>query len=277
MVESMRVAESIRGWKPGDPVVEFFASRIARTMSKLDALAEIADANVQALASETDRALQTLVPANRNLALANAAALTAESQRQLEAQEHAHARSLRQDVRMADFIARRPAGAREQTLPLPELPPRFATGAKCAQYLRRWQRERGIRCPQCGARSLYDLKSKAKFECDSCRCQWSVRAGTVFENSKLPLDIWFGAIQMILAAPEVSAALLSQQLEALRIETARQLKLRISLALASPERSTLLAGLDEVFAINPALTAQHLEKETHLDSPPISSCYTKPS
>lgn len=61
----------------------------------------------------------------------------------------------------------------------------------------RWQN--GKFCPHCGGTKVYDLSQKNKFRCadPDCRKNFSVTVGTIFENSKLPLRIWFGAIWLI--------------------------------------------------------------------------------
>ena len=38
---------------------------------------------------------------------------------------------------------------------------------------------------------------RAQFDCDSCRYQFSVKAGTIFHDSHLPLRKWFAAVYMM--------------------------------------------------------------------------------
>ncbi len=57
----------------------------------------------------------------------------------------------------------------------------------------------GFECPECGGRSHCIVKRGARrlFQCNACRKQTSVKAGTIFAASKLPLRIWFKAIYLV--------------------------------------------------------------------------------
>ena len=59
----------------------------------------------------------------------------------------------------------------------------------------RWKN--GKFCPHCGHDHVYSLSQKNKFKCAQCRKNFSITVGTIFENTKLPLRIWFGAIWLI--------------------------------------------------------------------------------
>lgn len=61
----------------------------------------------------------------------------------------------------------------------------FNTEEKCIDYLAkvRWNGE--AQCPHCGNHKVYRLKTGRKnWKCSSCRKQFSVRVGKMFENSK---------------------------------------------------------------------------------------------
>jgi ISXO2-like transposase domain/Transposase zinc-ribbon domain len=67
----------------------------------------------------------------------------------------------------------------------------------------RWRA--GKFCPYCGHDKVYDLPSEPnRFKCAevSCRLKFSITVGTIFENTKLPLRIWFGAIWLITNHPK---------------------------------------------------------------------------
>jgi transposase-like protein len=59
----------------------------------------------------------------------------------------------------------------------------------------RWKN--GQFCPHCGHDRVYSLSQKNKFKCAQCRKNFSITVGTIFENTKLPLRVWFGAIWLI--------------------------------------------------------------------------------
>ena len=56
-------------------------------------------------------------------------------------------------------------------------------------------------CPKCnmaeGARKHYWLDTQKRWKCYSCRKQFSVKVGTIFEDSPLSLDIWFTGMWML--------------------------------------------------------------------------------
>ncbi len=56
-------------------------------------------------------------------------------------------------------------------------------------------------CPKCnmveGARKHYWLKTQRRWKCYSCRKQFSVKVGSIFEDSPLGLDVWLIALWML--------------------------------------------------------------------------------
>jgi transposase-like protein len=64
----------------------------------------------------------------------------------------------------------------------------------------RWQDGSPV-CPKCGAtqenRNHYWLANQKRWKCYSCRKQFSVKVGTIFEDSPLSLDIWMIALWML--------------------------------------------------------------------------------
>jgi len=57
----------------------------------------------------------------------------------------------------------------------------------------------GFECPDCRGRGhcLVNRGARRLFQCNACRKQTSVKAGTIFACSKLPLRIWFKAIFLL--------------------------------------------------------------------------------
>jgi transposase-like protein len=84
------------------------------------------------------------------------------------------------------------------SLDLPTLIERFGSDEKCRDYLERLRWPDGaVECPRCGEHSISRIAKRKQFECNSCRYQFSVTAGTVFHDSHLPLWKWFLAIYLI--------------------------------------------------------------------------------
>lgn len=60
----------------------------------------------------------------------------------------------------------------------------------------------GVVCPYCAHDKAYTLSRKNMYRCAECRRNFSVTVGTIFEDTKLPLRIWFGAIWLITNHPK---------------------------------------------------------------------------
>lgn len=57
----------------------------------------------------------------------------------------------------------------------------------------------GVKCPRCGSADVRPIVTRKTWECKCCttKKQFSIRVGTIFEDSPLPLDKWLAAIWMI--------------------------------------------------------------------------------
>jgi transposase-like protein len=64
----------------------------------------------------------------------------------------------------------------------------------------RWRN--GRFCPHCGHDKVYGLKREGLYRCAQCKKDFSITVGTIFENTKLPLRIWFGAIWLLTNHPK---------------------------------------------------------------------------
>jgi transposase-like protein len=98
---------------------------------------------------------------------------------------------------------------------LPEFLRGFGTEAACAQAVMAARWPNGFSCPKCGeeAHCVINVNSRPLFQCNDCRRQTSVAAGTLFAGTKLPLTTWFLAIYLISQAKTgLSALALKRQL-----------------------------------------------------------------
>jgi transposase-like protein len=71
---------------------------------------------------------------------------------------------------------------------------RFGAEEACRQALFALRWREGLTCPACGHRGFCELKGRKAYQCNRCKKQLSLTAGTVFQNTKLPLTAWFAAI-----------------------------------------------------------------------------------
>lgn len=79
---------------------------------------------------------------------------------------------------------------------LVELNDYFSDEYKCKQHLAniRWKGQPV--CPRCGCQKAYLFKS-GDYKCAGCRKKFSVRLGTIFEDSPVPLRKWFVAVYLL--------------------------------------------------------------------------------
>ena len=122
---------------------------------------------------------------------------------------------------------------------------RFHSDDKCRAYLEALRWPEGVRCPRCQSDKVSRIWERSQYDCDSCRYQFSVTAGTIFHDSHLPLTKWFIAIYLMGESKKSMSA--NQIKRTLRIsyKTAWYLCHRIRAAVkdANP---TLLKGIVEV-------------------------------
>ncbi len=71
---------------------------------------------------------------------------------------------------------------------------RFPDEEACWRTLRRMRWPHGFCCPRCRHRKSYRLAVRRLEQCQRCRYQASVTAGTIFHRTRVPLRIWFLAI-----------------------------------------------------------------------------------
>lgn len=55
----------------------------------------------------------------------------------------------------------------------------------------------GVTCPACGHKEHYYLKTQKRWKCKDCNRQFSVKLGTIFEDSPIHLSKWLLAMWMI--------------------------------------------------------------------------------
>jgi len=122
---------------------------------------------------------------------------------------------------------------------LRELEARFATEAACREYLFQLRWPDGFRCPRCGETKSWP-KGDGVVRCAGCDYQVSVTAGTVFQDSRLPLTLWFRAVWWVTSQKNgVSAMGLQRVLGLKSYKTAWTLLHKLRRAMVRPGRDRL--------------------------------------
>ena len=115
--------------------------------------------------------------------------------------------------------------------------PRFHIEEVAFDYVEAQLWPKGPVCPHCGARGdkIGRLQGKATRtglrKCYACRKQFTVRVGTIFEDSHLPLRLWLQAIHMLCASKKGHSTRQLQRMLGCGMKTAWHLGHRIRAAM----------------------------------------------
>jgi len=125
----------------------------------------------------------------------------------------------------------------------------FGSEDKCRAYLEalRWHDE--IMCPRCQSRKISQIVKRNQFDCDSCRYQFSVTAGTIFNDSHLPLWKWFLCVYLLCESKKGMSANQIKRTLGISYKTAWYLCHRIRAAMkdVNPEPLESVVEMDETY------------------------------
>jgi transposase-like protein len=136
-----------------------------------------------------------------------------------------------------------------------ELEHRFGSEEACAEYLKALRWPDGWKCPRCAGSQAWAVRRK-RWRCDQCRYEMSVTAGTIFQDSHVPLTIWFRAMWQVTSQKNGMSALgLQRALGFGSYKTAWAMLHKLRRAMVRPGREqlsgrveadeTYLGGLEE--------------------------------
>lgn len=128
---------------------------------------------------------------------------------------------------------------------LMEFEARFASEEACREYLftQRWPG--GFRCPRCEGSKAWPT-DRGLWHCAACGHQVSVTAGTIFQDTRKPLQMWFRAMWWVTSQKTGASAVGLQQVLGLgSYQTAWTWLHKLRRAMVRPSRDRL-SGLVEV-------------------------------
>jgi transposase-like protein len=132
---------------------------------------------------------------------------------------------------------------------LMEFEKRFATEEDCRSYLAQLRWPDGIKCPDCGSTKTWEM-DRGLYLCSDCRYQASALAGTIFQDTKKPLQLWFRAMWYVTNQKNgVSALGLQRTLGLGSYHTAWEWLHKLRRAMVRPGREKLSGKveIDETF------------------------------
>lgn len=121
----------------------------------------------------------------------------------------------------------------------------FATEEACRQYLYRLRWPDGFRCPRCGGGKCWPVRV-VLLQCVGCGHQTSVTAGTIFQDTRTSLKLWFYAMWWVTTQKNGASALGLQRVLGLKqYQTVWTWLHKLRSAMVRPGRD-LLTGRVEV-------------------------------
>ena len=134
----------------------------------------------------------------------------------------------------------------QQGLSLPDFYRDFGTEEQCWEAARKARWPDGFECPRCAGRQHSFLKPRLLFQCKGCGAQTSVRAGTIFHKSKLPLSAWFLGIYCMTQTKNSVAALELMRTLGIQYNSAWLMKQKLMQVMAERNSATKLKGRVEI-------------------------------
>jgi transposase-like protein len=133
---------------------------------------------------------------------------------------------------------------------LPKITELFSTDDKCREVLERLRWPNGPECPRCHTRKVVRLSTNIKLLwCADSEYQFSVTAGTVFNDSHLPLSKWFIAVLLLVEARKGFSANQMKRTLGVSYKTAWYLCHRIRAAMKEYDQNMLegVVEMDETY------------------------------
>jgi transposase-like protein len=124
---------------------------------------------------------------------------------------------------------------------------RFPTEESCRGFLEQSRWNGKPVCIHCGSsEKMYKIQGGKLYKCAKCRLPFSVKIGTIFEDSALPLQKWFHAIFVVSAHKKgISSCQLAKDIDVTQ-KTAWHMLHRIRLAMATKSYEKPLSGIVEI-------------------------------
>lgn len=130
---------------------------------------------------------------------------------------------------------------------------RFATEEACQEYLYQIRWPQGFVCPCCGHRKFWSSQIE-RYRCRNCEHRTSVKAGTLFQDSRIPLRVWFRAIWQVVGQKHgISALGLKRVLGLKSYQTTWLMMHKLRKAMVRPGRERLEGSVqvDETYMGGP--------------------------
>ncbi len=134
----------------------------------------------------------------------------------------------------------------QKGLSLTELNEQFGTEEKCKAAVFKWRWPDGFVCPACGSRDHGIVGARRLYLCHDCETQTSLKSGTIFARTLLPLTKWFQGMYLLTQSKNsISGLELARQL-GVRPDTAALMRHKLMSVMFEREGNRKLDGRVEM-------------------------------
>lgn len=130
----------------------------------------------------------------------------------------------------------------QKGLSFPEFLRLYGLEEQCREAVFDFKWPNGFRCPDCGYDKYCEIKSRKCLQCNRCHHQTSLLVGTIFEQTNLPLTVWFLAIYLISQAKSAISTMSLFRKLGVSYNTAWHIKQKLMQVMLEDERKHPLSG-----------------------------------
>ncbi|MHC5773958.1 transposase [Nostoc sp.] len=123
---------------------------------------------------------------------------------------------------------------------------KFPTQNDCLAYIEQISWSGKAICPYCKSKKSSIIRNQKKYHCNTCNCSYSVTVHTIFHKTRIDLQKWFFAINLLLNEKtdktRITSRKLAKEIEVNR-NTAWLMMQKIDRAMRSEQQRNLLLGI----------------------------------
>lgn len=139
-------------------------------------------------------------------------------------------------------------------LNLKNIAKQFSNEDSARELLEKMRWPNGVICPHCKSEGAYRLTARAGskspvrkgvYKCKTCRKQFTVKVGTIFEDSHIPLSTWLQAIHLLCSSKKGMSAHQLHRMLGITYKSAWFMAHRIRYAMTQEPLASKLSGIVE--------------------------------
>jgi transposase-like protein len=134
----------------------------------------------------------------------------------------------------------------QKGLSLIEFFSQYGTDKQCRRILFDMRWPYGFICPECGNNRYCEIRKRKVYQCNHCHHQASLTSGTIFDNTKLPLNIWFLGIYLITQSKDGISSLNLARTLGVSSNTALRMKHKLQHVMKKREETKPLSGFIQI-------------------------------